>query len=95
MMISGTGGWEGHCGIYGVTPTNVNENNEMYGTSLMLFSGQGFITKHSTVRAALGGYTPLKDIGYNNYEKLNGINPAGQPEMKYMWIPNTENDVGE
>ena len=40
-----------------MTPTNVNENNEMYGTSLMLFSGQGFVTKHSTVRATLGDYS--------------------------------------
>ena len=43
--------------ILRMTPTNVNENNEIFGTSLMLFSGQGFVTKHSTVRAALGDYS--------------------------------------
>jgi len=43
--------------ILRMTPTNVNDNREMYGTSLMLFSGEGFIKMHSTVRASLGDYS--------------------------------------
>ena len=78
------------------TPHKVlHYDRENYGNSLVLYDGRSYADSYYSVTYQIGGYTPLKDIGYNNYEKLNGINPGGQPEMKYMWIPNTENDVGE
>lgn len=78
------------------TPHKVPYNDrEYYGNSLMIYDGRAAADSWYSMNYQIGGYTPLKDIGYNNIEKLNGINPDGQPEMKYMWIPNTENDVGE
>ena len=70
-------------------------DREYYGNSLVKYDGQSHADSWYSINYQIGGYTPLKDIGYNNYEKLNGINPSGQPETKYMWVPHTENDVGE